>query len=145
MLSQFVLHAGTSPILSETVLMLMLVSLAVGLVGIGFGRIKGKENLILHRWTMSMAIILNLVAIIPVMLPTFFRYYSDPDVMLFSSLSLTTLIHGITGVPAVITGLMYAYGKLPNKTKTWMRFTAIFWVANLAIGIVLFLQMMEVI
>jgi uncharacterized membrane protein YozB (DUF420 family) len=145
MIYPIVLHAGMSPIISETVLMLMLVALGLSLVGIGFGRVKSKEGLMQHRWTMSAAIIINLVAVVLVMLPTFFRYYTDPDVMVFSSLSLTTIIHGITGVPAVLTGLVYAFGKLPEKPKSWMRVTAFLWIANIVIGLVLFLQMLEVI
>lgn len=145
MLFPVVLHAGVSPYISETGLMLLLVALGLSLAGIGFGRIKSKESLTYHRWYMSSAIIISLVAVGLVMLPTFFRYYSDPDVMLFSSLSLTTIVHGITGAPAVLTGLLYAFGRLPNKVKTWMRMTAIVWIANTAIGVVLFLQMLEAI
>ena len=145
MIGPIVLHAGLSPIISETVLMLMLVALGLSLVGIGFGRVKSKEGLMQHRWTMSAAVIINLVAVVLVMLPTFFSYYTDPDVMVFSSLSLTTIIHGITGVPAVLTGLVYAFGKLPEKPKSWMRATAFLWIANIVIGLVLFLQMLEVI
>jgi len=145
MIGPIVLHAGLSPIISETVLMLMLVALGLSLVGIGFGRVKSKEGLMQHRWTMSAAVIINLVAVVLVMLPTFFSYYTDPDVMVFSSLSLTTIIHGITGVPVVLTGLVYAFGKLPEKPKSWMRATAFLWIANIVIGLVLFLQMLEVI
>lgn len=145
MIYPIVLHAGMSPVISETVLMLMLVALGLSLIGIGFGRIKSKEGLMQHRWTMSAAIMISLITVILVMLPTFFRYYTDPDIMVFSSLSWTTIIHGIIGVPAVLTGVVYAFGRLPKKAKLWMRVTALLWIANITIGTVLFLQMLEVI
>jgi uncharacterized membrane protein YozB (DUF420 family) len=47
--------------------------------------------------------------------------------------------------PAVVTTLIYAFGDLPTKTKKWMRITALLWLASIALGVVLFLQMMALI
>ncbi len=76
------------------------------------------------------------------MLPTAFRYYIDPDVEVFSALSITTVIHGIVGFPAIVTGLIYVLGDLPKKVKKWMRMTVVRWLASIFLGVSLYLQMM---
>jgi uncharacterized membrane protein YozB (DUF420 family) len=139
-----VLHAGTPVEISQATLMLMFVVLGLLLNGIGFGRIvKTKESLLHHRWIISAAIVLTALAIFLVMLPSAFRFYIDPDVMIFSKISITTIVHGVIGVPAVVTALLYAFGDLPVKIRKWMRITAALWIADLIFGLVLYLQMME--
>jgi uncharacterized membrane protein YozB (DUF420 family) len=139
-----VLHAGTPVEISQATLMLMFVVLGLLLNGIGFGRIvKTKESLLHHRWIISAAIVLTALAIFLVMLPSAFRFYIDPDVMIFSKISITTIVHGVIGVPAVVTALLYAFGDLPVKIRKWMRITAVLWIADLIFGLVLYLQMME--
>jgi len=141
-----VLHAGTPVELSQATLMLMFVVLGLLLNGIGFGRVvKTKESLLYHRWILSAAVVLTLLAVFLVMLPSAFRFYIDPDVMFFSNVSITTVIHGIVGVPAVATAVIYAFGDLPKKIRKWMRLTAILWIADIGLGVVLFLQMLELI
>jgi uncharacterized membrane protein YozB (DUF420 family) len=141
-----VLHAGTPVELSQATLMLMFVVLGLLLNGIGFGRIvKTKESLLYHRWILSAAVVLTLLAVFLVMLPSAFRFYIDPDVMFFSNVSITTVIHGIVGIPAVATAVIYAFGDLPKKIRKWMRLTAILWIADIGLGVVLFLQMLELI
>lgn len=84
--------------------------------GIGFGRVvKTKKSLLYHRWILSAAVVLTLLAVFLVMLPSAFRFYIDPDVMFFSNVSITTVIHGIVGVPAMTTAVIYAFGDLPMK------------------------------
>jgi hypothetical protein len=79
-----VLHAGTPVELSQATLMLMFVVLGLLLNGIGFGRVvKSKESLMYHRWILSAAVVLTCLAIFLVMLPSFFRFYIDPDVFFF--------------------------------------------------------------
>ena len=138
-----VLHAGTPPVVSQTVLSTMFVSLGIFLVGVGFGYVvKTKESLLQHRWVLSSAVALTLCAIFLGMLPSLVRYYGDTDVEFFSSLSAVTLLHAIVGAPAIIIAAYYAFGILPKKDlKKWMRWTAAFWIASFAIGIFLFLQM----
>ncbi len=138
-----VLHAGTPVELSQATLTLMFVVLGVLLIGIGYGFLnKNKEGFLLHRWTMTGAIILALLAIFFVMLPSFIRFYIDPDVQFFSQLSATTIIHGIIGIPAIVISVIYAFGDLPQKTRIWMRWAAALWVVSLVLGVLLFLDML---
>jgi uncharacterized membrane protein YozB (DUF420 family) len=141
-----VLHGGTPVVVSQTTLTLMLVVLGVVAIGIAFGYLtKTKESLLQHRWTLTVAVVLTLGAVFLVMLPSAFLYYIDPDVQFFSSLSITTIVHSALGVPAVVTALIYVFGDLPTKVKKWMRVTAVLWVATLVLGVVMFLQMLELI
>ena len=91
---------------------------------------------------MTVAIGLALLAIFFVMIPSAVRFYIDPDVEFYSTLSIMTIIHGVIGVPAVVLGVIYALGDLPQKVKHWMRWAAVFWVISLAIGVLVFLEML---
>ena len=139
------LHAGTPPVVSQTIMTVMFVSLGILLMGIGYGYIgKSKENLLQHRWTLSAAVGLTLGAISLGMIPSFVRYYIDPDVQFFSALSGTTILHAVVSIPAIALGTAYAFGRLPKKNlKKWMRLTAVLWVATIIVGVVLFLQMFD--
>src|SRR5512135_729255 len=138
-----VLHAGTPVEISQATLMIMFVVLGIVLIGVGFGKIaKTKESLMQHRWALTAAVALAFIAVFTVMVPSTFRFYIDPDLMLFSNMSITTMIHGVIGVFAVATGLIYALGDLPVNVKKWMRTTAVLWLADIAIGVVLYLQML---
>ena len=140
-----VMHAGTPVEVSQATLTLMFVVLGIILLGIGFGYLtKTRENLLQHRWALSAAILLSVGAIFVVMLPSAFRFYIDPDVEFFSSMSYTTMIHGVIGVPAVTTAIIYAFGDLPRNVRKWMRITAFLWVADMIIGILLYFQMMGI-
>jgi hypothetical protein len=141
----FFLHAGTSPALSQLTLTVMLVTLGIAIIGISFGRLKTKASLIRHRWTLTAAVALTIGTVFFVMLPTAFRFYIDPDVQVLGSLSLTTVVHGVLGVFASVTALIYVLGDLPSKVKRWMRVTAVLWFSALAMGVVLFLQMLSLI
>ena len=138
------LHAGTSPIISQTVLTLVMVSIGIASVGFGYGYLtKNKEGLLQHRWMLSSAVALLLAAIFFGMLPSLIRYYGDTDVEFFSALSGVTILHAIVGAPAIIIATYYAFGVLPKKEiKKRMRWTAVLWVTSVAIGIFLFLQML---
>ncbi len=140
------LHAGTSPVTSQTVLTLMLVVLGILLVGIGFGYTsKNKEILLQHRWTLTAVLILTLAPTLLVMIPTMYRFYTDPDVMVFSGISITQIAHATVSIPALATAIIYAFGKLPGNVKKGMRWTAALWIASIVIGVLLFLQMMDLI
>jgi uncharacterized membrane protein YozB (DUF420 family) len=123
----------------------MFVSLGIFLIGIGFGYlIKNKEALLQHRWVLSSAVALTLGAIFFGMLPSLIRYYGDTDVEFYTPLSAVTILHGIIGAPAIIIATYYVFGILPKKdTKKWMRIAAGFWIASILIGIILFLQMFD--
>jgi uncharacterized membrane protein YozB (DUF420 family) len=121
----------------------MFVVLGILLMGIGFGFLaKSKESLLQHRWSMTVAIIIASAAIFLVMVPSAFSFYIDPDVEFFSTLSIITIIHGVIGVPAIVIGVIYALGDLPQKIKSWMRWAAAFWVISLLLGVIVFLEML---
>jgi hypothetical protein len=139
-----VLHAGTSPVLSQTVLTLMFVVLGILLVGLGFGYIsKTKEGLLQHRWMLTSVLILTLVPVVFVMGPTMYRFYTDPDVVVLSSLSVIQIVHGLVSIPALAIAVFYASGRLPKNVKKGMRWVAVLWIASLIVGVLLFLQMMD--
>jgi hypothetical protein len=140
------LHAGTPIQVSQAALTLMLVVLGIVLMGIGFGRLsKTKPNLLQHRWLLTVSVALTLGVIFLVMVPSLFSFYIDPDLQFLSALSITTLIHAAVGLPAVVTALIYVFGDLPANVKKWMRINAVLWIAALALGVVLFLQMLSLI
>jgi uncharacterized membrane protein YozB (DUF420 family) len=140
------LHAGTPIAVSQLAITVMFVVLGVILIGVGYGRFaKTKESLLQHRWTLTVAVILSLGVILLVMVPAAFRFYIDPDLVFFEPMSITTLIHATVGFPAVVTALIYVFGDLPINVKKWMLIAAVLWVASLALGVVLFLQMLSLI
>ncbi len=138
------LHAGTSPVVSQTALTVMFVVLGIILVGMGFGYVsKTKENLLQHRWMLTTAIALALGVIFLVMVPTLVRFYGDHDVEWFSSLSVMTAVHSFVAAPAIITAIYYVFGIVPKNSKKWMRWTAALWLVSIALGTILFLQMLD--
>jgi uncharacterized membrane protein YozB (DUF420 family) len=138
------LHAGIPLVVSQSTLTLMFVVLGIIVIGIGFGLIaRSREGFLQHRWAMSVATALALSVIFLVMLPAPYNFYIDADLQFFSQLSILTLIHGVLGAPAVILGLTYAFGDLPQKTKRWMRWAALFWAISLILGVLLFLDMQD--
>ena len=140
------LHAGTPVEVSQTALTIMFVVLGIALIGIGFGRLsKTKPGILQHRWLLTVSVALTLGVIFLVMLPSAFSFYIAPDLQFISALSITTLVHAAIGLPAVVTALIYVFGDLPVGVKKWMRIAATLWVAALALGVVLFLQMLSLI
>jgi hypothetical protein len=138
------LHAGTPIEVSQATLSAMLVVFAILVMGFGFGRIsKSQESLKQHRWMLTSAVVLSLVAIFAVMIPAAFRFYIDPDPQFFEALSLNTLVHASLGTVAVVSAVVYVFGDLPVNVKRWMRVTAVLWVAALGLGVLLFLQMLS--
>ncbi len=143
LLRLIVLHAGTPVAVSQATLSLMFVVLGMLMIGISMVFVaKTKEKILQHRWILSAAIALTLCAVFLVMIPAAFSFYIDPDLEFLSSLSYTTLIHGVIGVPALTTAIIYAFGDLPQSTKKWMRISASLWIADLGLGVILFVQMM---
>jgi len=143
LLRLIVLHAGTPVVVSQATLSLMFVVLGMLLMGVSVVFVaKTKERILQHRWILSAVIALALGAIFLVMIPAAFTFYIDPDLEFFSSLSYTTLVHGILGVPALTTAIIYAFGDLPQNVRKWMRITVFLWIADLMLGVVLFVQMM---
>lgn len=90
-------------------------------------------------------LILTLVPALLVMVPTMYRFYTDPDAMVFSGMSITQIIHAAVSIPALATAAVYAFGKLPRNVKKGMRWTAALWIASMVLGVLPFLQMMDLI
>ncbi len=120
---------------------LMFVALGLAILGIGYGRLKTKEALQLHRWVMSGAVILNLISIFFVMVPSGYLYYINLSNSVASGFSILQIIHSVEGIPAVILSVMYLFNDLPQPTKKWMRITAVFWITSIALGAVVYYTM----
>jgi len=123
--------------------LLLSIALVALLIGIRFGRARNANSIRKHRYIMTVTVTLRTAGLALVMLPTFYRYYSDPDIMLLSTLSLSTLIHASVGIPATILGVLFALNIIPKRVKTWMWLTAMLWIAAIIMGIVLFIQMLQ--
>lgn len=146
LLELIALHAGTPVVISQATLSLMFVVLGMILIGVSLSVVgKTRDKLLQHRWILSAALALTLGAVFLVMIPAAFNFYIDPDLEFFSGISFTTLVHGAVGVPALTTAIIYAFGDLPQNVRKWMRITAILLLADLGLGVVLFVQMMGIV
>ena len=65
--------------------------------------------------------------------------------MAFSSISITQIFHAAVSIPALVTALIYAFGRLPGNVKKGVRWTALLWIASMALGVLIFLQMIDLI
>jgi uncharacterized membrane protein YozB (DUF420 family) len=130
-----------SPLLQQESLTLVFVSLGLGIIGMGFGRIKNKDSFQLHRWIMTGAIALNLIAIFVVMFPSLYIFYSNPSNSMISSFSILQIVHMIVGFPATVLALLFAFKDLPQPTNKWMRVTAILWLTSIALGAIVYFTM----
>ena len=104
-------------LLDQESLMLIFVALGLGIVGMAFGKIKTKDSLQLHRWVMTGAVALNLIAGVVVMLPSFVIFYINPNVNVSSSFSILQIIHSIIGFPAMTLILIFSFNDLPKQIK----------------------------
>ena len=127
--------------LAQESISLMFVALGLAIIGIGYARLKTPDNLRLHRWMMSGAVILSLVSTLFVMLPSLYIYYSDPSYSVTSGFSILQIIHSIVGFPAAVLSIMYLFNDLPQPTKMWMRLTAVMWLMSIALGAAVYYTM----
>ena len=127
-------------LLQQESLTLVFVALGLGIIGMAFGRTRNKDFLQLHRWIMTGAVSLNLIAIFTVMFPSLYNYYTT-GMDAYSSFSIIQIIHSAIGVPATIMALTFAFNDLPKKTKKWMTVTAIFWLTSIALGAIVYFTM----
>lgn len=130
-----------SPLLEQESMTIIFVALGLGIVGMGFGKIKSKDSLRLHRWIMTGAVVLNLIAIFIVMFPSLYIYYITAGVDMFSSFSILQMVHGIIGFPAVTMALIFSFNDLPKQTRKWMIATAVLWVTSIALGAIVYFTM----
>ncbi len=124
--------------------MFLTVVIGMSFVGLVHGRLKG-EQLRAHRWIMTSAILILLIPVFMVMLPATLVFYTDPDVELFSTMSITTIIHAVLGFPTIVLGIIFVTNDLPTKTRHWMRWAAALLIATFGVGVYIFLLMMGVI
>ncbi|MCL4435352.1 MAG: hypothetical protein M1503_05700 [Thaumarchaeota archaeon] len=139
---RFTLHAGTPIVVSGLNMLLLTGVLIVILSGIKYGRIRNVDSLKIHRNYMTAATIATIAGISFVMLPAFYRYYIDPDVEFYSTLSISTLMHAAVSGPALLLGVLFSLNRLPRNVKPWMRLTAALWISAIIVGVVLFIQML---
>lgn len=106
------------PLLQQESLMLIFVALGLGIVGMAFGRIKNKDSFQLHRWIMTGAVALNLIAILVVMLPSLFFFYTNyPYANISSPFSILQIIHSAVGFPAFTMALTFAFNDFKTNKK----------------------------
>ncbi len=129
------------PLLQQESLILVFVALGIGIIGMGFGKIRNKDSFQMHRWIMTGAIALNFVAILIVMLPSLVFFYIDPNVTIASPFSILQIIHAVVGVPAFTMAMIFAFNDLPRQTKKWMVLTAVLWLTSIALGAVVYFTM----
>ncbi len=120
---------------------LMFVALGLAILGIGYARIKTKESFQLHRWVMSGAVVLTVIAIFFVMFPSLFIYYTTMSNSVSSGFSILQIVHSVEGVPAVGLSVMYLFNDLPKPTKKWMRITAVLWIVSIVLGAAVYYTM----
>ncbi len=128
-------------LLQQESLTLIFVTLGVGIIGIVYGRIKGKEPLLLHRWIMTGTVMLALMPIFFVMFPSLYNFYTNPAMNDFSTFSIVQLTHSIIGFPAITISVIFAFNDLPKMTKKWMRYDAILWLTTIALGAIVYFTM----
>ncbi len=129
------------PLLQQESLILVFVALGLGIIGMGFGRIKNKDFFQMHRWIMTGAIALNFIAILVVMLPSLVFFYIAPNVTAASPFSILQIIHAVVGFPAFTMAMIFSFNDLPKQTKKWMIITAILWLTSIALGAVVYFTM----
>jgi len=129
------------PLLQQESLVLVFVALGLGIMGFAFGKIKNKDSFQLHRWIMTGAVGLTLIAALVVMLPSLVFFYINPNMNTTSAFSITQILHGIIGFPAMALALIFAFNDLPKNTKKWMIITAILWLTSIALGAVVYFTM----
>jgi len=130
-----------SPLLEQKALTLIFVAIGIGIIGVGFGMLRSKEWLQLHRWTMTGVLALSLAAILVVMIPSLYMFYSDPNVAWFSPFSMLQIAHGVVGVPAIVMAFQFSLGRLPKNMRKWMVANAALWIVGAALGAVVYLTM----
>jgi len=111
-------------------LLLQIIILIILFVGFKFGKMKTEKSLKQHGRMMTIAVVLNAVAFLLVMGPSFISNFSA---VLTEPFPLT-LVHAIFGTIAEILGITFVFKKFGN-VRMWMRLTFLFWLIALALGV----------
>lgn len=127
---------GTTSLIIQVVVLLLLI--------VGY-RYKRKLKFKQHGTITAAAVGLHLVMIFAVMIPAFIILLPGAVNTPLNSISLITLIHGITGIVAIAFGayLVAVWGFRSNLKscflrKKLMRYTLAVWVTSLIFGIVMY-------
>jgi uncharacterized membrane protein YozB (DUF420 family) len=131
----------------------IVIQIIVLIMLIGGVWLKRKKKFRQHGITMFAAILLHAVMILAWMMPSFSRLFTSPGaISLADLLTVGIIIHALAGVIAVILGFwIVASWRLRVDVKTCfakkniMRVTITLWIIALAIGIILYLKIMQLI
>jgi len=128
-----------APIASDLNLLLQITILVILLVGFKLGKEKTQSSLKTHGRVMTIMVLLNAMAILLVMGPSFVINFGlvlgEVSTMGFP----LTLVHALFGGTAEILGIIFMLKKFGN-VRMWMRFTWVLWLIALALGIVFYVQ-----
>ena len=129
----------------------MVIQTIVLVLLIGSIWLKGTKKLRQHGITMLAAVVLHIVTIISWMIPSFSSIFTLSGAINFVDvLTVAIIMHAVTGVAAAILGIwLVASWRLKADMKTCftkksvMRVTITLWLIALAIGIILYLKVMQ--
>jgi len=119
---------------SDLNLLLQIVILIILFVGVKFAKEKTKSSLQKHGKIMAVAVVLNAVAILLVIGPSFVINFGAVLDEPFTIGFPLTLVHHSFGVIAEILGIIFVFKKF-GKMRFWMRFTMAVWLIAVVLGI----------
>lgn len=126
-------------------LLLQLGVLCILIVGFNFGRQKAPDTLRRHWSTMAAASLLNLTGFAFVMAPSLGSFLTKSPIELGSIWAITSLPHAalgiLDGMLILSLGALFFADRPPKKMRIWMWVMFTIWMANIALGISLYLQM----
>ena len=134
----------TAPLSSELSMILQLLSL--GILVIGFIVVKMK-NYKMHGVAMSAAGVLNLVSVLTVMVPVALRLVDTsipgPNLLLRSHILLGIVVIGLSGY-ILAEWRFQNPGPTCFQRKKWMLGLSLGWIAQVIMGILLFLRLYQI-
>ncbi len=125
-------------------LLIQVIAFAVVLVSLFY---KNKKQYKLHGGLMGAAVALNIASFLVVMQPSFNNNFEHLTTMTSELSVLTTWIHIVTGVAAMIAALVLVvvWALHPSdvsgcfKRKRLMDFTILFWLVSLIFGVAIYI------
>jgi uncharacterized membrane protein YozB (DUF420 family) len=131
----------------------IVIQIIVFIMLIGGVWLKRRKKFRQHGIVMFAAILLHAVTIFAWMMPSFSRLFIYPGaISLEDLLTVGIIIHALTGVIAIILGVWIVTSwrlRVDVKTcfakKNVMRVTITLWIIAMAIGIILYLKIMQLI
>jgi len=129
----------------------MVIQIVVLVLLIGGIWLKRMKKFRQHGITMLAAVVLHTVTILAWMIPSFSSLFTSPSAInLADMLTVAIMVHALTGIAAAILGIwLVASWRLKADMKTCfakkgaMRVTITLWLIALAIGIILYLKIIQ--